>query len=187
MDTTYWILYGYSLLTVIGGALSLGLLALLVPYIAQQPLSKKIIEGIKTHILAIGLLISTLATAGSLYFSEVALFNPCKLCWIQRIFMYPLVFLFGLSLIKKDGGIKPYALTLSITGMFIAGYHYFLQMQKILFPNLDITTPCSVIGYAPSCTEYFTLQFGYVTIPMMALTAFTLITLLLIVSMKKKS
>ncbi len=187
MDTTYWILYGYSLLTVIGGILSIGLLVLLIPYIARQKLSKKIIDGIKVHALAIGLLISTLATAGSLYFSEVALFNPCKLCWIQRIFMYPLVFLFGLSLIKKDEGIKPYTLTLSVTGMIVAGYHYFLQIQKILFPNLEITTPCSVVGYAPSCTEYFTLQFGYVTIPMMALTAFTLMTLLLIISMKKKS
>ena len=28
--------------------------------------------------------------AGSLYFSEVANYVPCRLCWFQRIAMYPL-------------------------------------------------------------------------------------------------
>ncbi|MEM7737254.1 MAG: disulfide bond formation protein B, partial [Deinococcota bacterium] len=33
-------------------------------------------------------LIALVATAGSLYFSEVRNFIPCTFCWYQRILMY---------------------------------------------------------------------------------------------------
>ena len=48
-------------------------------------------------------LVATLATAGSLYFSEVAGFAPCTLCWYQRIAMYPLVVILGAAIVKRQG------------------------------------------------------------------------------------
>ncbi|MGR5922655.1 disulfide bond formation protein B [Bacillus pacificus] len=45
--------------------------------------------------------ISLIATCGSLYFSEILGFTPCNLCWYQRIFMYPLIFLIIIAMIKR--------------------------------------------------------------------------------------
>src|SRR3989339_500023 len=55
-----------------------------------------------TYFPILGLAVVLAATAGSLYYSEIAGYNPCKLCWYQRIFMYPLVPIFGLALFNKD-------------------------------------------------------------------------------------
>lgn len=114
-----------------------------------------------------------LATLGSLFYSEIAGFEPCKLCWFQRIFMYPQVILLGVALWKKDRGIIPHSITLSSLGAVIAGYHYLLQLG--VAPAL----PCSAVGYSASCSQRFVLQFGYITIPLMALTAFLLVVVLM--------
>lgn len=105
---------------------------------------------------------------GSLYYSEVALFAPCVLCWYQRIFMYANVFVLGLALFKQDKGGIPYAMLLSGVGALIALYHVALP----LFPQAVTTcSPASSI----SCAEtYFTL-FGYITIPVISLTTFVAI------------
>src|SRR4051812_48996267 len=34
--------------------------------------------------------VAAIATAGSLFFSEISQFIPCRLCWFQQIGMYPL-------------------------------------------------------------------------------------------------
>src|SRR5690606_23005038 len=36
------------------------------------------------------LAVAGVATLGSLYFSEVADYVPCRLCWFQRVAMYPI-------------------------------------------------------------------------------------------------
>ena len=54
-------------------------------------------------------LISVVATFGSLFFSEIMNFIPCSLCWYQRIFMYPLVFLFLINLLFPDDKIFKYS------------------------------------------------------------------------------
>jgi len=177
----------YAYLTVVAGGLSILiiLLGLEKRFIKKLNL-KKFFDHIDKKVLVIGFVVSLLAVLGSLFYSEIAHYEPCKLCWFQRIFMYPLPLLFGLAFIKKERSILPYALMMSILGGLIALYQYFLQVHTILFPNIEISTPCSVVGYSPSCTQYFTLQLGYVTIPMMAFSAFLLITVALIVSLKKK-
>lgn len=112
------------------------------------------------------------ATVSSLFFSSVAGFVPCALCWWQRIFLYPQVILLGLALWKKDSGVVLYGIVLSIIGGVIAIYHTYLQ-----FGGSPIL-PCSA-NVAASCAQRYFLEFGYVTIPTMALTSFTLIALLL--------
>ena len=115
--------------------------------------------------------VALIATLGSLFYSNYAGFVPCVLCWFQRIFMYPEAIILGLSLLKKDRKIVSYALLLSLVGLVISIYHNY-----IYFNGLH-TTVCTT---AESCITPYVTEFGYITIPMMALTAFALISLLLI-------
>lgn len=118
--------------------------------------------------------VALVAMLGSLFYSEIAGFEPCKLCWFQRIFMYSQVFMFIVAILRKDDSVVYYSLVLSIIGAIIAGYHYLLQIGAA--PAIS----CSAVGYSVSCSEKFVLQFGYITIPMMAFSAFALIALLMI-------
>jgi disulfide bond formation protein DsbB len=127
--------------------------------------------------LSLAFLVAPAATGGSLFFSEIAHFVPCKLCWYQRIFMYPQVILLGIAAVKNDFSIKRYILPLSITGLAIAIYHYALQMSPLPLPCSDELV---------SCAAKQTAHFGYITIPLMSLTAFLLITSLMFFIGKKK-
>lgn len=116
-------------------------------------------------------LVATTSTAGSLYYSEIAHFVPCRLCWYQRIAMYPLALLLGIAAFRRDRGIRVYVLPLALLGAAVSIYHY--QLQR--FPAQS--TFCSVD--AP-CTAREVDQFGFVTIPFMALAGFLAITVLLL-------
>jgi disulfide bond formation protein DsbB len=94
--------------------------------------------------------------------------------------MYPQAVLLGLALWKKDKGIALYSLALSIVGSAIAGYHYLLQRGVV--PEL----PCAAVGISESCSQRFVMTFGYITIPLMAFTAFLLLIASMI-SLRKKS
>jgi disulfide bond formation protein DsbB len=123
--------------------------------------------------LFFALIIAVVATAGSLFYSEIAGYEPCKLCWFQRIFMYPLVILIGLALIKKDLKFTFYPSALAGIGAVISLYHNYVYYGGIsLFP-------CEPFGLGASCTKVLVMEFGYITIPLMALTAFILILLFL--------
>jgi len=131
-------------------------------------------------------IVSLTATLGSLFFSEIAHFEPCKLCWFQRIFMYPLPILFLMALVRKETVIRIYALVLAIVGALIAAWHYFLQVGQMYNIDVEKLTNCSSVGYSPSCASYFFLKFGYITIPMMSLSAFVLIILILLIKLKSE-
>jgi disulfide bond formation protein DsbB len=72
----------------------------------------------------LGFLISLFATIMSLYYSYYLHIAPCELCWLQRIFIYPQVVLFGMAWYKKDTGIYDYIIFLSGIGLIIATYHH---------------------------------------------------------------
>ncbi|MGH9246085.1 MAG: disulfide bond formation protein B [Acidimicrobiales bacterium] len=115
--------------------------------------------------------VAAVCVAGSLYYSEVANFPPCRLCWYQRIAMYPLVVLLGLATWRRDAGIRRYATPLAGIGAVIAAYHMVVER----FPSLEsgaceVTNPCSIIWVEP---------LGYLTIPTMTLSGFGLILILL--------
>jgi disulfide bond formation protein DsbB len=134
--------------------------------------SRKELSFVKTHALTFAFVVALVATLGSLFYSEVLGFEPCKLCWFQRIFMYPQVILLGLAAWRKDHGIIDYTAILSAIGGIIAAFHYYLQITDISI------LPCSATGYSASCSQRFVMEFGYITIPLMALTAFALIFLI---------
>jgi len=154
-----------SSLTVIGQVI---IILAIISFIARPV---RALGFIGTHGLWFSFVVALVATLGSLFYSEVAGYEPCKLCWFQRIFMYPQVILFGVALWKRDRDISDYALALSGIGAIIAGYHYLLQ--RGITPEL----PCSAVGYSVSCSQVFVMNFGYITIPLMAFTAFALIVM----------
>lgn len=101
-------------------------------------------------LLAFAWLVALVATLGSLYYSEVRNFIPCTLCWYQRIAMYPLVFVLGIATWKNDAQIRPYALTLSLLGLFWSSYHLLELWVPGLAPNVcKGPIPCNV-EYIPS-------------------------------------
>ena len=128
------------------------------------------------HALTFSLAVALIATLGSLFYSEIAGYEPCKLCWFQRILMYPQAIILGIAWLKKDRGIVLHSIALSSLGALIAGYHYLLQIG--MAPSIG----CSAVGYSINCSQRFVMQFGYVTIPMMSLTAFLLIIGFMVIS-----
>lgn len=114
--------------------------------------------------------VALVATLGSLFFSEVLKYPPCVLCWYQRICMYPLVAVFGVALWTGEKSYPKFALPLVVIGFLIAGYHNLLYYH--LIP--ESITPCQ---QGVSCTSRQVEYLGFVTIPLMSLTAFFLLVL----------
>lgn len=141
--------------------------------------SKKM-EGVskEKYILYLAWLQSFIATLGSLYFSEVMKFTPCVLCWYQRILMYPLVLIIAVGILRKDKGIPFYVLPLSILGFIIALYHNLLYYGLI-----SNAIPCKL---GVSCTIRYFAWFGFITIPLLSLIAFTVITFCMTVLLRRK-
>ncbi|MBX3245482.1 MAG: disulfide bond formation protein B [Acidobacteria bacterium] len=118
------------------------------------------------------------ATAGSLFFSEVMELPPCVLCWYQRIAMYPLVVIVAVSIVTRDRRWKMYVLPFSITGLAIAVYHNLLYYHIIP----ESITPCTE---GVSCTSVQLEWLGFITIPLMSLTAFIIINILVLIHRSK--
>lgn len=129
-------------------------------------------SGLERHPIAWAGGVSLLAMLGSLYFSEIAHFLPCSLCWYQRIAMYPLVVVLGVGLTRGDLGVWRYGLPLSLIGLGIAVYHVVIQWM----PTLDL----GVCTSGAPCSGRYVAAFGVVSIPTMAAAAFLLITSLLL-------
>jgi len=117
-------------------------------------------------------LVALVATLGSLYFSEVRHFVPCTLCWYQRILMYPLSIVLGIASYREASTIRTYVLPLSILGMAFGLY----QVLEQHIPGFGAPGLCRA---GVPCSLHYIDWLGFITIPLLSLTAFTLITLLL--------
>ncbi len=118
---------------------------------------------------------ATVATLGSLYFSQVMGLVPCVLCWYQRIAMYPLVIILGVGILLREARIRLYALPLSLIGLAIAIYHNLLYYGVLP----ESIAPCTT---GVSCTTRQIEWLGFVTIPLLALVAFAVISVCLILA-----
>jgi disulfide bond formation protein DsbB len=123
--------------------------------------------------VAFALVVTVVATLGSLYLSEVAHFLPCRLCWYQRIAMYPLTIILGSAVVRRRRDVHWYVIPVAAVGTVISSYHVLLER----FPRLE----SSICEVSNPCTLIWTKRFGYQTIPTMALTAFLLIIAALLV------
>ncbi len=122
-----------------------------------------------------GWLIATLATLGALFMGEVMGLTPCVLCWYQRIFMFPLVFILAAGLLPYDPRIIRYALPLASGGLLVAVFHLLLVAGYIP----EGLTPCT---QGIPCATVQIEWFGFVTIPLLSAVAFLTINALLIAS-----
>lgn len=131
----------------------------------------RITAVLRADALRLAALFALTATAGSLYLSEVRHFPPCELCWFQRIAMYPLAVVLPIAAWRRDRDVWRYAVPLALLGGAVSIYHY--QLER--FPD-QASIACSV---EVPCTAVWFIHFGYITIPLMALTAFAAIATLL--------
>jgi disulfide bond formation protein DsbB len=118
--------------------------------------------------------VAAVATGGSLYLSEIAGYPPCQYCWYQRIAMYPLAAILLVGGLLRDRRAALYAAVFPVVGACISIYHIYIEV------NPDKESAACRAG-VPCATRWID-EFGYVTIPVMALSAFVLIGLLLAVS-----
>lgn len=114
------------------------------------------------------LAIAAAATVGSLYFSEVANYIPCRLCWFQRILMYPIALIALIALVRRDRSSHYYTVSLASIGAAVAGYHYLIESGV-----LEDSDSCLAIGM--SCAAVWFEGFGFVTLSFMALCGFAAI------------
>jgi disulfide bond formation protein DsbB len=113
-------------------------------------------------------LVSSIATAGSLFFSEIAHFVPCELCWYQRICMYPLSITTLLAALANDRRAARYLLPLPLVGAGVSVYHLLVENGVV-----EQTRAC-LISAPGGCAVKWINEFGYMTIPTLALTGFAL-------------
>lgn len=115
-------------------------------------------------LLGLGTLVAVVATTGSLYLSLGLGLLPCKLCWYQRILMYPLVIVLGVALLEGRASIYRMVTPLALLGAATAAYHSYIQINPT---SGYCTVGCSTVQYT---------VFG-LTIPNLSLFAFGLILL----------
>ena len=135
------------------------------------------------YVLEIGLVITIGSIIASLFYSNIAGFEPCEFCWWIRIMMYPQAILFAVALYyrKTQGHIDKVTTTasliLSVIGVCVALFQYYGQMF-----NPSLLAGCVANG--PSCTKLYFVSFGYITIPFMAVTGF-LVLIVAVLAHKK--
>ena len=140
-------------------------------------------QAAKTNwtLLFLGWLLVSVSTTISLFFSSVLEYEPCVLCWYQRICLFPMIFILAAGLFPTfDKSVIKYALPLSIAGGLTAFYHTLLYAGIIP----ESIQPCSK---GVSCTEKYFELFGFVSIPMLSFMAFSAIVVLLIILKRRTS
>lgn len=148
-----------------------GIVAIAVAVLFFRKQSKPLLSWLGTHALWLIFFVTLGSVAGSLFYSEVIGYPACSLCWWGRIFLYPQLVIVAIALWKKRDDVDVYLWPLSIAGAMVALYNVYLQHGGTAFFSCASTEV--------SCAQRFVLEFGYITIPMMALTAFVSIMVLL--------
>jgi hypothetical protein len=151
----------FGVLTVVAALIAVGTLVALV--------RREVPSWLRDLALPTATGIATVATAGSLLLSEVAGYIPCTLCWYQRIAMYPLVIVLGVASWRRDRQVGNSVVPIAAIGLAIAIWHVIIERRPALGGVCDPMAPCSL---------RWVEEFGLLTLPMMAGTAFVAIILL---------
>lgn len=125
--------------------------------------------------------IATTSMLGSLYMSEIANFDPCRLCWIQRFFMYPTALILIAAIFTKNAALKWVAFILSTAGLGVAIFH---RYEQFVYDPLagheggfcDPLNPCGLP---------WVQEFGFITIPTMAGIGFAGVMAMIILNTRK--
>jgi disulfide bond formation protein DsbB len=156
------------------GTLFLALLAVAAELtIAACVVSRRVRSLLAPQARQLAFVVALVSTVGSLWLSYGAHFTPCRLCWYQRIAMYPLSVILGIAAYRRDRDVRVYAIPLALIGGAISIWHILIEH----FPSLESSTSCDP---ANPCSLIWVKRFGYLTIPTMALSGFALIVTLLL-------
>ena len=115
----------------------------------------------------------------TLVYSEAFGFVPCGLCWLQRVFLYPQVFILGMALFYKEKIAARYGLMLSVPGLIISLYQHYLQMGGNEF------LPCPASG--GDCAKRIMFEFDFVTFPLVSAFLFLFLIVLYIYILKTRT
>jgi len=140
-------------------AIAVGLSALTITVTGRAERARPVAE----LLLPLAFVIALVATVGSLYYSGIAHFRPCRLCWWQRIMMYPLVPVLAVAAFKRDRLGPLYAMPLALGGLGYGIYHTQLRW----FPEQGSSCEAEA-----ACTSVWVNTFGFVSIPFMASAGF---------------
>ena len=152
-----------------------GLLVVARLLASRVPLAARLGRAVAARRAPLTLAVGAVALFGSLYFSEVADFVPCRLCWFQRIAMYPIALIALVALLRRDRAARWYLVPLAAIGTVISTYHYLIERGV-----LNDSESCALFG--PSCADVWFEEFGFVTLAFMALAGFVAIIVLNTVS-----
>lgn len=141
------------------------ILLIAINFIFNRSRNNKILLFFKNYTFYLGFLAALGAVLLSLFYSEIVGYPPCDLCWIQRIFLYPQLVLFGMELYKKEKSIIDFSLIFAILGSITSIYHIFVEGGMI---SSAVCADPSSGGV--SCSVRYIYEFGYITMPIMALT-----------------
>jgi disulfide bond formation protein DsbB len=158
--------------------LQFAIVALLLNLIFFRSHTNQILIFFKKYTFVISFLIALTSTMLSLFYSNVVGFPPCELCWINRIFIYPQVILFGMELYKRDKAIVDQSIALATLSALTSIFHVYVENGGAASLACATGGPATV-----SCATLYVYEFGYITIPVMALTT-AVFTILLLVNYK---
>lgn len=165
----------FALLTLVCAGATLFAIVVLVASRRAAPGSA--LEGLRLALGDLSLwmawLVAAVTMAGSLYYSIGAHYLPCELCWYQRICIYPLAVILLVGALRRDRRVWWYAGIPAVVGLVIAAYHTQLQAFPEQKSFCETTNPC---------TNRFVWEFGFISLPLMALVAFVFIITMLVVS-----
>ena len=113
--------------------------------------------------------VAWVATLGSLYLSEVAGFVPCTLCWYQRIAMYPLAVVLTVAALRRDVEVWRTVCPIAAIGGAVSVWHIAIERNPSLGGACDPAAPCAL---------KWVEEFGFLTIPTMALIGFVTVAVL---------
>ncbi|WP_334143956.1 disulfide bond formation protein B [Rhabdothermincola sp.] len=156
-------------------AVAVTVIAGVVQRVVPSPVLAALRRDVGDASVTLAALVAVVATLGSLYYSQVAGFTPCTLCWYQRIFMYSLAVVLPVAAVRRDRDVRWYALPLAVIGAGFSVYHSWIQA----FPPDSGTSFCT--AEAP-CTTRHVWEFGFVSLPFMALCGFSFVIAMMVLA-----
>ena len=173
---THAVIVTLAVLGVIGQVLAGLLLLVGALSLAGAPAPLELLrESVLGYELWLVFVVAAVATGGSLFFSEIAGFVPCELCWYQRICMYPLSLITLFAAVTNDRRVARYLLPFPLAGAAVSTYH-------LLVENHVVKEQAACLASAGGCSTKWINEFGYLTIPTLALTGFALVFAFLILA-----
>lgn len=124
---------------------------------------------IKKNGLVLSLLVVVIGTISSLAYSIIIGYEACVLCWVQRVLIFPQVIILGVALLKKYKDVFSYVIGLNVIGIVVSSYQFYTQLVGDASTCVINSVSCSLVQFT---------EFGYITIPMMSLTTFIVVSIL---------